>query len=617
MCGILLHIGEEKIERDHPALNIINHRGPDDCGAINFSLDNFNIGMGHRRLSIIDLTKNGHQPMSYENKSLWIVFNGEIYNYLEIRIELKKYGYSFISDSDTEVLLAAYSHWGTECLKHLNGMFAFTLYDKKNNSLFIVRDRFGIKPIYYYNSSKGLTFFSEIKQITKFKHFSPKVNKTQLYHFLNSGDFNFSEETLWNEIYTVPEGSYALIDLNIWKLGQKISFTQWYSPIVNSLLNISFDDAVVEFRRLLDQAVALRLRADVPIGFLLSGGLDSSTLVGLAYNNNKYEKKHLKTYSTCYDDKNLDERKYINAVTDFAQSQSYLHFPQPDDIFNCLDKVIWHNDLPILPGSPCSHWLLYKHITQEMDSRKVMIEGQGADEILCGYGDFQFASMFEKMKLSSFPSFIRELINYEFHFKQSPKILLRKFRRLIFPNSVKYPANSVLNTDFLLDSDIIPSIPVKREEQSVQALHQNRMIILRYILHYVDRDSMSHSKETRVPFLDHNLVEFCLRLPTNFKISKGFSKLVMRKAVGDILPDIVKNRTDKMGYSSPTAKWIQSDLKEVFKKEIGECYNLPFVREDVLKVLLEGAVQKGAYFDPILWRLMTVKRWIKLFKVEI
>lgn len=616
MCGILLHFGKETLPQDHPALEIISHRGPDDRGSVNFPIGDFNLGLGHRRLSIIDLSEKGKQPMSYDNGHLWITYNGEIYNYLEIKSELKKAGYKFISDSDTEVLLAAYLEWGKDCLQRFNGMFALAIYDKLKNEIFLARDRFGIKPLYFFNSPEGFSAFSEIKQVTEFKHFPRRVNKEKLYHFLNSGDFNFDHESIWRDVFAVPEGHYALIDLNTWSPGKNFQIQSWYSADFEVMTDISFAEASTEFRRLLEDSVALRLRADVPIGFLLSGGLDSSTLVGLAHHNPRYKKSHLKTYSTCYDDKNIDERTYIKAVTDYAGAGSCLHFPQPEDFTACLDKVIWHNDLPILHGSPCAHWLLYQHIKKEMDSRKVMIEGQGADEILCGYGDFQWAAMFEKMKATSIHSFINQFLKYWSCFHPSPKIILRKFRRLMFPASVQYPAHPLLNIKELLGEADIPPIAVRREEKTVKQLHQNRMIILKYILHYVDRDSMSHSRETRVPFLDHNLVEFCLKLPTHFKIDKGLSKLVMRDAVSDVLPDIVKKRTDKQGYSSPTAKWIQNELNSYFRKEITECEGLSFVNSEVLNKTLNNSLEQGAYFDPVLWRVLTVKKWMQIFNVS-
>lgn len=616
MCGILLHIGKEKITPDHPALEIIQHRGPDDFGAENFNLGKLNLGMGHRRLSIIDLSEKGHQPMSYADQKMWIIFNGEIYNYLEIKKELESKGFKFSSDSDTEVLLAAYSEWGVDCLKHFNGMFAFCLFDKRQKTLFMARDRFGIKPLHYYNSTNGFSVFSEIKQATKFKHFTPKVNKTQLYHFLNSGDFNFTQETLWDGVFSIPHGSYALIDLDQWKPGDKIQTTEWYTPPLDSIIDISYEDAVAEFKRLLEESVSLRLRSDVPVGFLLSGGLDSSTLVGLAHHNPRYENNKLRTYSSCYDDEIIDERKYIKAVADYAKADSCLHFPKAEDIPECLDKVIWHNDLPILPGSPCSHWLIYQHIKKEMDSRVVILEGQGADEILCGYGDFQWTSIYEKLKLTSMPSFISQFLSFQKHHHEPVKTILRKFKRLMFLDSVKYPPNPILKSSFLLGNDKIPPIAVRREEKTIQELHRNRLIILRYMLHYVDRDSMSHSRETRVPFLDHNLVEFCLKLPTEFKIDKGFSKKVMRDAVGDVLPDLVKFRTDKLGYSSPIPKWVKAELKPFFINEIKQCEDLSFINQENLHKTVDAALRDGGHFDPILWRIITFNRWIKMFNIN-
>jgi asparagine synthase (glutamine-hydrolysing) len=617
MCGILLHLGKERINPDHPALEIIKHRGPDDFGAVNFSLGDMNLGMGHRRLSIIDLSEKGHQPMPYADENMWVIFNGEIYNYLEIKKELEAKGYSFNSDSDTEVLLAAYAEWGVECLKHFNGMFAFCLFDKKQNNLFIARDRFGIKPLHYHNSPKGFSVFSEIKQVTKFSYFTSRVNKSQLYHFLNSGDFNFSEETLWHGVFSIPQGSYALINLDTWKPGDNLHITKWYTPPLDSVIDISYEDAIAEFKRLLEASVSMRLRSDVPVGFLLSGGLDSSTLVCLAHNSPRYANNKLRTYSSCYDDEIIDERKYIKAVADFAKADSCLHFPKAEDIPECLDNVIWHNDLPILPGSPCSHWLIYQHIKQEMDSRIVIIEGQGADEILCGYGDFQWTSIYEKMKLKSAPSFISQFLSFQKHHHEPVKTVLRKFKRLLFLESLKYPPNSILRHQTLLESDDIPPIAVRREEKNIQALHRNRLTILRYMLHYVDRNSMSHSRETRVPFLDHNLVEFCLKLPTNFKIDKGFSKRVMRDSVGDILPDLVKYRTDKLGYSSPIPKWVKSELKPFFSKEIKKCGELPFINQDNLAAKVEELLKQGGHFDPILWRVVTLNRWMRIFNINI
>ena len=230
MCGILLHIGHEQLPSDHPALEVIAHRGPDAYGMKNFPIGNLNLALGHRRLSIIDLSDKGRQPMSYADNNLCVTYNGEIYNYLEIREELASCGYEFRSDSDTEVLLAAYHKWGEKCIEKFNGMFAFALYDKRNNSIFIARDRFGIKPLYFHNSPEGFSLVSEIKQIAKFAHYKPAVNREKLYHFLNSGDFSFDQETLWNDIFELEGGHCCKINLASWKPGDSLNLRRCYSP---------------------------------------------------------------------------------------------------------------------------------------------------------------------------------------------------------------------------------------------------------------------------------------------------------------------------------------------------------------------------------------------------
>lgn len=619
MCGILLSVSEENIRPTHPALEIIKHRGPDGYGSRNFTFGDFITGLGHRRLSIIDLSERGSQPMSYQNENLWITYNGEVYNYIEIRKQLSSEGYEFKSDCDTEVILAAYSRWGNACLNQFNGMFSFAILDMRKRKLFIARDRLGIKPLYIYNKKNSFRAVSEIKQLTAFNDFHAELNREKLYHFLNSGDFSFDESTMWKDVYELPPGHFLEINLDSWKPGDDLKALQWYKlPYNDDKLTISFDDAVAEFRRLLDLSVKFRLRADVPVGFLLSGGLDSSTLVALAHQIPRDKDAHLKTYSSCYEDKKIDEREFIYAMLDHTGADACLHFPKPEDISANLDKVIWHNDLPILHGSPVPHWLLYEHIKKENDSRIVMLEGQGADEILCGYGDFYWAFLNEQLKLKSMGSFLREFSIFQKYHHEPLKIVLRKYMRLRFPNSVKYPSNPFIRHELLLENDYkIPSIAVKREEATVSELHRNRLTILRYILHNVDRNSMSQSRETRVPYLDYNLVEFCLRLPSAYKISGGLSKRVLREAVKEVLPDKVYKRVDKQGYSSPVARWAAKELNGFFRENLEKAVELPFVEKKKLMESFQKFSEGKAPFDPVWWRLITTKKWIDIFKVKL
>jgi len=618
MCGILLSISNEKLDASHPALSVIEHRGPDGFGMENFQLDDsFFLSMGHRRLSIIDISERGGQPMFYAENRYCVTYNGEIYNYPEIRNDLEREGFLFKSDSDTEVLLAAYAHWGPKCLERFNGMFAFAVYDTLEKTLFVARDRFGIKPLYFYNCGGSFVIASEIKQIAAFGFYKPSVNKTQLYHYLNFGDFSFSPETMWNDIFELEGGRSCLLDLKNWRPGDKLNITRWYEIPPDSITDISFEEAARKFRELLDDSVNLRLRADVNIGFLLSGGHDSSTLVGIAHNNPRYENSKLRTYSSCYDDPAIDERKFIKAVVEFTGADSCLHFPTPTDFSNHIDKVIWHNDLPVRMGSPAPHWLIYQHVKHEKDNRKVILEGQGADEILCGYGDFRWAALYEKMKPGSFGTFLKDLLSFYKRYKPHPKYFYRKFMRMKYPDKVKYPPNYMIDHASLLDSESVPQIPLRREAPSIYELHLERMKILRYILHNVDRNSMAHSRETRVPFLDHRLVEFCLKLPPEHKMKGGVSKRVLRESVHDVIPEAVRNRVDKQGYSSPVAKWAERELKEFFAENLERSTELPFVNSDNLKKELALFSKGGRHFDPVLWRIIATNKWLDIFSLEI
>jgi asparagine synthase (glutamine-hydrolysing) len=618
MCGILVTVADQKLQSDTPGLSIIEHRGPDGFGVENFQLDDSCfLGLGHRRLSIIDLSERGKQPMSSANNRFCITYNGEIYNYREIRDELKNDGFTFRSDSDTEVLIAAYAKWGRACLDKLNGMFAFAVYDTIENKLFIARDRFGIKPLYFLNSKKEFILASEIKQINAFESYQANVDKMQLYHYLNFGDFSFSDKTMWQNIFELEGGCCCEIDFKQWRPGDNLNIQQWYTIPNDEILDISFDEAATQFRNLLDESVKLRLRADVNIGFLLSGGHDSSTLVGIAHKNSRYKNSKLRTYSSCYDDPAIDERKFIKSVVEFTGADSCLHFPSPLDFENNIDKVIWHNDIPVRMGSPSPHWLIYQHIKNEKDNRKVILEGQGADEILCGYGDFRWAALYEKMSISQLPSFLLDFISFYKRYHPHPKYFYRKFMRMKYPDKVKYPSSPVIDSTFLLNGSALPSIPLRREAPTIRELHIERMKILRYILHNVDRNSMAHSRETRVPFLDHNLVEFCLKLPPEHKMKGGISKRVLRESVHDVIPEKVRNRVDKQGYSSPIAKWAQKELKGFFEKNLIEVADLPFVNSDFIASELKSFHQDGRHFDPALWRVIAATKWINMFNIKL
>ena len=376
-------------------------------------------------------------------------------------------------------------------------------------------------------------------------------------------------------------------------------------------------DMDCEFRRILNESVKLRMRADVPVGFLLSGGLDSSTLVGLATKIPREENAPIKTFSSCYDNSSVDERKFINEMLDFTKASSSLHFPKPRDITENIDKIIWHNDIPVRHGSPAPHWLLYKHIREDNDFRKVIIEGQGGDEILCGYRDFFWSMLYELLSFKSMPEFCRELSAVRSKHGYSSKIILRKFGRLAFPGKVRYPANHAIVPENLIGTGRIPKIPIRREQPSVKTMHQARLKIIRYILHNVDRNSMAHSRETRVPFLDYKLVEFCVNIQNSYKISDGTTKRILRETIKDLVPEKIRNRGDKQGYSSPMPSWLQNEISDFFRENIRDAAKLPFARRDIVIKESNEFLSGKRPFDPIWWNLIATSKWINMFKMSV
>jgi asparagine synthase (glutamine-hydrolysing) len=358
------------------------------------------------------------------------------------------------------------------------------------------------------------------------------------------------------------------------------------------------------------------MRADVPVGFLLSGGLDSSSLVGLSTQIPREENATLKTFSSCYENSPVDERKFINEMLDFSKASSSLHFPKPQEVPENLDRIIWHNDIPVRHGSPVPHWLLYKHIREDNDFRKVIIEGQGGDEILGGYIDFCWSFIYELLAGGKLSSFSREVNSFHAKDRFSIKIFLRKFGRMMFPGSVSYPANPAIFPENLIGNVKIPAIPIRREQPSVKEMHRARMRILRYILHNVDRNSMSHSRETRVPFLDYRLAEFCISLPSRHKLASGTTKRVLRSAVGGVVPEKIINRVDKQGYSSPMPSWLGKEISPFFRESIADAANLPFARKDIVIRESNEFLSGKRPFDPVWWNLIAADKWIKMFKIN-
>ncbi|HXE98219.1 MAG TPA: asparagine synthase (glutamine-hydrolyzing), partial [Dongiaceae bacterium] len=472
MCGIagFVSIASHDSELIVRMTTPIRHRGPDDEGYVIFSDAGRNplvcggadtpanayagawdyspvqsissvagtpvtMAFGHRRLSIVDLSPLGHQPMSYSNARYWITYNGEIYNHVELRAELGSLGHRFSSHADTEVLLAAYAQWGEQCLHRLNGMWAFAILDRLESTLFIARDRFGVKPLYYWISPEGLfAFASEIKQFIELPGWQARINAQRTYDFLVFGLTDHTHETMFDGLFQLKPGHCMKIDLKrIGELApnQAISTQSWYvlkaAPFIGT-----FEDACEKFRQTFMDSVKLRLRADVPVGSCLSGGLDSSSIVCMMNELLSQQEAPAiqKTFSACTDVERYNERKWIDIVVDETGVDAHYVYPSLENLFEESDQITWHQDEPFGSTSIYAQWNVFK--LASVAGVKVMLDGQGADEYLAGYHGFFGARLAGLFKELRWIELMREALS------------MRRIHAYSLSTSLKFLANHIL-----------------------------------------------------------------------------------------------------------------------------------------------------------------------------
>ncbi len=664
MCGISAVIAFKKLMLEH--LNAMNnqiiHRGPDDGGFVIFNDNNsivlgvdesdyscimpytskhninqledsrleFNIGLAHRRLSIVDLSPLGHQPMVRSN--LWITYNGEIYNYLEIREELKVLGHSFISESDTEVILAAYQEWGQGCLNKFNGMFAFVIYDTLKNIIFAARDRFGVKPLYYYQDDMGIYFASEIKQFSVLPNWRARLNHQRAHDFLVFGLTDHTSETLFDGVKQLRGGEYTIIEVGKIQDYKEsgIDVNKWYllSTVPST---VSYQNASNEFERLFKQSIKLRLRSDVEIGSCLSGGLDSSAIVcSMAEELVKQDKRDLlKTFSACSYHKEFDESEYIDVVNKYTNAQGFNCYPELKELFQQIEDITWHQDEPFGSTSIYAQWSVFE--LAKKNKVKVMLDGQGADEQLAGYQGLYFQILLNQLlSQGKIIQYVRELHylkkHHNFHACNGvlksilgvlPAFIKPLFGKLLGKNKYKtnwinYGSLVVENEDHFLKTGLNP----KNIQDTLysQIIYNN----LPMLLHWEDRDSMAHSIESRVPFLDYNLVEYLISLPSNYKIKNGVTKKILRDGLRDLLPNIISNRMSKLGFVTPEEIWVKENPEYFRDKLIEAIKNSKGILDEKNTInIFEEIISGKRSFDFWLWRLISFGTWVKLFRVEV
>ncbi|MFA5032828.1 MAG: asparagine synthase (glutamine-hydrolyzing) [bacterium] len=606
MCGIAGIYNFDKVpinEIDlHKMIAVQQHRGPDDNG---YFVDD-NIGLGHCRLSIIDLSKTGHQPMSDSNKRIWCIHNGEIYNYLELKEELKSRGYHFESETDTEVIIYSYKEWGTDCVSKFNGMWAFAIWDGDNNSLFLSRDRLGVKPIYYLKNYNKFIFASEIKAILKIAPNERSPDYSELYHFLKTGIFANSDNTFFEHIKSLYPGHSIIIknsDVKIWN----------YWDIKNKRIvnNNKYEE---NFVSLLEDSIKLRLRSNVAVGTCLSGGLDSSSIVAI---QNKIFKDEIQTFSVIWEDKECDESKYINLIRKSNRITPFFVKPDSNNFFDILQKIVWHSDTPSQGPGIYAQWYLMK---MAKDRVKVLLDGQGGDELLAGYFNYFFFYLKDILK-NDFPSkFMKE------GKKISNVIKSNAFKgvlRFLYPQLYKIFDNSkkenIFDTKFEKEYRGIPGYIKKNKNfkgELNNALYQSiKRDSLPALLHYGDRSSMAFSVEFRNPFLDYRMVEFCMNLPIYEKINNSTTKYILRKAMKDILPEEILSRKDKKGYPTPVGKWFKNTLKNQVEDII---YSNSFRNRGIfdcntIRLLFEEHCSGKKDHTFKIWQWLTTELWFRQF----
>jgi len=582
-------------------------RGPDDQGV--FVGDK--LSLGHRRLSILDLSSKGHQPMYDRENSMVLVFNGEIYNFSEINKYLQTKGYQFDTKSDSETIIYAYKHWGSKCIEKFIGMFAFALYDLRKEELFLARDHIGIKPLYFYLDSERFIFSSTIPPIL-LHDIKTKPNKKAIRDFLLYNITDHLSQSFFKNIFKFPKGHYALYNSK----DNKIKFTKWFDIKFSSKANMGYDESVNEFRKRLNSSIDYRLISDVPVGTCLSGGLDSTSIACLI---NDKERDKIKTFSAVYKNFSKDESKYIHSATSKAKFENKKIFPSSKEIAKEIFSFVNFMAEPVPTPSPYAQYKVFQLAAK--NNTTVLLDGQGADELLAGYHyfhGFYLRGLIKKRKYITVFKEIKNLVK-----GGNSKLGLLSLIFLFLPNFIKrdYFANKSNISNSLLNDKSAKSLFFLKY-YSITTLHKSLEFHLDYklehLLKWEDRNSMAHSCEARVPFLDINFMKFIFTLPENFIINNGCTKKLMRDSMSGIVPDDIRDRSDKIGFSTPESDWIQDKylvnlLDELFIHEMplsANYINLVKTR----KIISSRNLIK---YSKTIWKTLFLEVWLRQFSKEL
>lgn len=651
MCGICGIVNR----KDYADFNVIRsmsdaiaHRGPDDEGFLAFNSEskkileidrneiasgmpgqgNYNLFLGHRRLSIIDTSECGHEPFKDPSGNYFLVYNGEIYNYVELKEILVDKGYRFTSKTDTEVLLYLYIEYGEECLRLLNGMWSFVILDVKKNRLFGSRDRFGVKPFYYYYDRDRFIFSSEIKSLIKAPAIRRSINEVAAFDYLTAGRMLDDNSTLFSNVVELEPSSYFYLGLNDLDLKINKYYKLSYNPSFEKFDERKSTRYIENIREKIFDAVDVRLRSDVKVGSCLSGGIDSSSIVCVI--NNLLKQKEItqvgemqKVFTSSFPDTKIDESKWAKMVTDSTRSEWFKTYPKSNELLEDLEKLVYVQDVPFGSTTIYSQYRVMKLASE--NGVTVLLDGQGGDELFTGYTSFFrpfYNELIKNAQLSSILNEYKNIDNSPISRKELLDALSMSFAKLFLPSPVKRKLyNLKVRENYLIRQEYYEKHKSRFElGKFVEYTNLNSALYdqftktsLKELLKFEDRNSMNFSIEARTPFADDiNLIDYVFQIPSSYKIHNGWTKYLLRESMKGVIPEPIRQRTDKLGFATPEYRWmndIKDDLREYFTSDLDEYFYSKKILAD-WDSIFENQSKTG--FTEI-WRFVNFAIWKKIY----
>lgn len=662
MCGIagIIDFGKSETTYHLPQLlaqmgNSLAHRGPDDEGYliaypdgeqtaygdathpelkgkqgtvhINHAREGAYMGLAHRRLAIIDKRSIGHQPMTTPDGRLTIIFNGEIYNYTDLRVQLIKHGYSFRTDTDTEVLLACYQHWGDFMTKYLEGMWAFVIWDRDKRILFGSRDRFGVKPLYVLNTGGYFAFASEAKALAKLPFNELKIFRPVAFEYLVNGKVEAETNSMFVNIQEVPTATsfHFRLDEKVYK--SWVHYYLGYKPDMGSFDAEKFKHHSHKVRKSVTQAIRDRLIGDAPIGVALSGGVDSSAIACMLdkiirESPNENVGSRIKAFTVGYKERKLDETRYAKAVVDQIGADWYKVVPKGDQFVDELEKLAYVQDFPMLGTGTYSHYLMMQKVSET--GVKVILDGMGGDELFSGYRHHFNIYMRDLWKNGNYGEWVANFLTANSSFASRGSLTRDRLRTIYFAFANKYRKSLISQSTFWEYEYMRPEfwgrykkkMDISNRSNLNATMHDEFTgYRLKYMLRNADRNAMHFGVENRVPLVDnHRLAEYLFNMPIAYKIRYGQSKILLRSAIGNNMPREILFRRDKKGFEGPDARWLmenKGELQHFLTAEMRDLFDVKAMNKDWSKIVSRAHSDGTAR----IWRMLFFAAWRKAYNV--